>query len=445
MLSRQARLSSYNALVAIAMSILSGCQGYDPAKAPSTIESFDGKLATDWIDLQLTYSKESPGFSAPVVARAFAYSGLAFYESVVNGIPNGKSLAGQLAGFNNLPAPESDKEYHWALCANAAAARITYQLYENAPANLLPKIDSLEQVYVGKFSTVPLDVAARSISFGREIADSVYSYSKTDGGHKAFNKNFPASYVPPAGPGLWVPTNSQLALLPYWGSNRTFVPNLNTLVTTAGHPAYDTNSGSDFYNEANTVYTTANTITAEQQTIAYYWADESFVTFTPAGHSMCMFSQLAAAQDFNLREAALGYVRMGLAMSDAFVYCWKTKFADNLLRPSQFIQASIDAFWIPLIPNPPFPEYTSGHSTESAASARVLTAIFGENFAFTDLSHTRLNLGLAPRSFKNFYEMAEEAGISRIYAGIHYPNSNVQGRLSGYAIADKVLALSYSR
>lgn len=425
------------------MSILSGCQGDDPVKASSSTDSFDGKLATDWIDLQLTYSKASPGFSPPIVARAFAYSSLAVYESVVNGIPNGKSLAGQLSGFNNVPLPETGVEYHWALCANAAAARITHRLYENAPTSLLPKIDSLEQIYVGKFSSVSLDVAVRSISFGREVADSVYNYSKTDGGHKAFNKNFPASYVPPVGPGLWVPTNSQLALLPYWGDNRSFISNLNTLVTTAGHPAYDTNNGSDFYNEANTVYTTVNSITAEQQTIAYYWADESFVTFTPPGHSMCMFSQLALQQKFNLQEAALGYVKMGLAMSDAFVYCWKTKFTANLLRPSQYIQANIDALWIPLIPNPPFPEYTSGHSTESAASARVLTSIFGENFAFTDLSHTRLNLGLTPRSFDNFYQAAEEAGMSRIYAGIHYPNSNVQGRLSGYDVADKVLALSY--
>jgi len=443
MLSKRARSSSYSIILIAAFSLLAGCQGDDPVKAPSTTDAYDGKLAIDWIDLQLRYSKESPGFSPPVVARAFAYSGLAFYESVVNGIPNGKSLAGQLTGFSNVPAPVSGLEYHWALCANAAAARITHSLYENAPASILPKIDSLENVYVQKFANVSAEVVLRSVAYGQLIADSVYSYSKSDGGHKAFNKNFPASYVPPSGPGLWQPTNSQLALLPYWGDNRSFIPNLNSLVTTAGHPAYDTNSGSNFYAEANAVYATVNALTAEQQTIAYYWADESFVTFTPPGHSMCIFSQLAVQEKFNLQQAASGYVKLGIAMSEAFIYCWKTKYTDNLLRPSQFIQPNIDALWIPLIPNPPFPEYTSGHSTQSGSSARILTAIFGENYAFTDLSHTRLNLGLAPRSFNNFYQMAEEAGISRVYAGIHYPNSNVQGRLSGYSVADKVLALSF--
>ncbi len=421
------------------------CSSDEPVKTSPAASAYDGKLATDWINLQLKYAKESPGFTPPIVSRAFGYCGLAFYESLVHGIPNGKSLVGQLSSLAYLPKPDSAAEYHWALAANSAAARITRKMFENAPATTLPLIDSMEQANILQFGSVSLEVASRSIAYGRQIADSVYSYSKSDGGHKAFNRNFPASYVPPSGIGLWQPTNSQLALLPFWGNNRTFIPNLNSSVTTNGFPPYSTDPASAFYADASAVYTIGKSLTSEQETIAYYWADEGFVTFTPPGHSFSIYAQLLSDQKFNLEKAALGYVKLGLAMSDAFVYCWKVKYTNNLLRPSQFIQPNIDAQWIPLIPNPPFPEYTSGHSTQSGSAAKVLASIFGENYAFTDMTHTRLELGLAPRSFTNFYQMAEEAGISRVYAGIHFPNSNVQGRLSGYAIGEKVLVLSYNQ
>jgi hypothetical protein len=352
---------------------------------------------------------------------------------------------GQLTELEYLPLPDEGLTYHWALCGNAAAAQITRKMFENAPAPLLPLIDSLEQVYITQYSNVAFDVAIRSIDFGRVIADSVYSYSKTDGGHKGFNRNFPATYVPPVGPGKWQPTNSQLAMLPTWGNNRTFVKDLIAKVSHAGYPAYSTDPTSDFYAEANTVYNYGINLTAEQTTIAYYWADEGFVTYTPPGHSLSIYSQLANEANFNLAESAVGYAKMGMAVSDAFVYCWNVKYTYNLLRPSQIIQPEIDAFWTPLIPNPPFPEYTSGHSTQSGSAAEVLTNIFGDNFAFTDLTQTKLNLGLAPRTFANFYEMAEEAGISRLYGGIHYPSANVQGRLSGIAIGHEVASLAFTK
>ncbi|MBL7849491.1 MAG: vanadium-dependent haloperoxidase [Cyclobacteriaceae bacterium] len=435
-------LKNRSSLLLVSLALLGSCSD-DPQKQPATADTFPSDLVTDWIDLQLLYAKESPGFTPPIVSRAFGYCGLAVYESIVHGTTNRQSLVGQLTDLNYLPSPDASKEYHWALSANAAAARITARLFENAPAPLLYKIDSLEAAYQELFQNVSADVAERSVLFGQAVADSVYGYSKTDGGHKAFNRNFPASYVPPVGPGLWAPTNSQLALLPFWGNNRTFIKNLKTIVTTQGFPTFSTDPASAFYAEANTVYQAGQNVTVEQETIAYYWADEGFVTFTPPGHSLCIFSQLVSQGNFNLASAAEGYVKMGIAVADAFVYCWKVKYTHNLLRPSQYIQPNIDALWTPLIPNPPFPEYSSGHSTQSASASKILASLFGESFAFTDLTHTRLSLGLAPRSFSNFYEMAEEAGQSRIYAGIHFPSGNQQGRLSGYAIGEQVLALDF--
>ena len=100
----------------------------------------------------------------------------------------------------------------------------------------------------------------------------------------------------------------------------------------------------------------------------------------------------------------------------------------------------IDPKWDSLLNTPPFPEYPSGHSTQSGAAALVLTQIFGDNFAFEDATHVKD--GIKPRSYLNFDAAAQEAGISRLYGGIHYraaiDNGLAQGRCIGaYANALK--------
>jgi membrane-associated phospholipid phosphatase len=91
---------------------------------------------------------------------------------------------------------------------------------------------------------------------------------------------------------------------------------------------------------------------------------------------------------------------------------------------------------------PPFPEYTSGHSVQSAAAAEVLTATFGE-MAFTD--HTHEARGLAPRSFGSFAAFAQEAAISRLYGGIHYRSAIERGLEQGRCVGATVLALPMRR
>jgi hypothetical protein len=95
-----------------------------------------------------------------------------------------------------------------------------------------------------------------------------------------------------------------------------------------------------------------------------------------------------------------------------------------------------DESWTPLIPTPPFPAYTSGHSTFSAAAAAVLEDFFGgDEFAFTLESETP---DAADRSFTSFSEAANESGLSRIYGGIHWSFDNEAGLAAGDAVGDFV-------
>jgi hypothetical protein len=103
-------------------------------------------------------------------------------------------------------------------------------------------------------------------------------------------------------------------------------------------------------------------LTEEQRTIAHYWADVSGTTGTPPGHWIAILGQLARHEPLSLMAAAEGYVRVGLAVADAFISCWHIKYTYHLLRPETAITRLIDAAWLPLLITPGFPAYTSGHA-----------------------------------------------------------------------------------
>jgi hypothetical protein len=129
-----------------------------------------------------------------------------------------------------------------------------------------------------------------------------------------------------------------------------------------------------------------------------------------------------------------------LALYEAFIACWYEKYRSVRIRPQTAIQRLIDDQWFSYLQTPPFPEYTSGHSTISAAAGEVLTHLFGDGFAFTDSSEKEY--GLPVRSFTSFRKAAEEASISRVYGGIHFrsgcDNGNKLGRKVGEAVISRL-------
>ena len=148
---------------------------------------------------------------------------------------------------------------------------------------------------------------------------------------------------------------------------------------------------------------------------------------------------LLEARKADAIEVADVLARLGIAVADGFIACWAAKFEYDLLRPVTYIKKLIDPEWEPLLITPPFPEYPSGHSTQSGAAAVVLANLFGENFAFTDSTHERD--GMKPRAYPSFWAAAEEAGISRLYGGIHFRAAIGSGLDQGRCIGAHANAL----
>jgi hypothetical protein len=277
------------------------------------------------------------------------------------------------------------------------------------------------------------------------VARAVFGWSRGDGGHEGYLRNFPPDYVPPSGPGLWVPTPPafQPALQPRWGDNRPLVLFDGRSCAPDDPTRYSEQRQSAFFAQAREVYDVVNNRTPEQGAIALFWADDPGVTAGPPGHSISVATQVLRLEDASLMLAAETYAKVGVAVCDAFIACWKTKYVYNLVRPVTYIRRLIDPTWLPLLNTPPFPEYTSGHSVQSAAAFGVLADLFGDSYSFDD--HTHDNRGLAPRRFGSFSAAAEEAAFSRLYGGIHFRPAIERGLTQGRCIAEAVNGLPVRR
>jgi membrane-associated phospholipid phosphatase len=176
------------------------------------------------------------------------------------------------------------------------------------------------------------------------------------------------------------------------------------------------------------------TRTPDQTVVARFWADGDG-TVTPPGHWNRIAQAVAADRRLTLAEAARLFAVLNAAMADAAVVCWDCKYRFDVWRPVTAL-GETDPTWSPLLPTPPFPAYTSGHSSFSGSAAAALAAYFGtDEVAFATTSD---GLPGVTRSFRRFSAAAAEAGMSRIYGGIHWQFDNAAGLRCGREIGAEV-------
>lgn len=398
----------------------------------------NAEVPVAWFDLAYALVREE-SLSPPVASRTFGYLGIALYEALVPGMPSYQSLAGQLNQLQPLPKP-ADRAYHWPTVANSVLSATLGKLL-NAESSST-QIHALEEQFTREFKPgLPPGVYKRSVERGQAISQAIIQWAASDG-YESY-KNCP--YLPPSGAGLWQPTppGFRPPLLPCWGKLRPFVLNHGGECSPGAPVTYSEDPDSEFYQEALEVYSVVNRLSSEQLAIAQFWADSPGQTGTPPGHSISILSQILVQEGSSLEIAAEAYARVGIALADSFIACWQTKYQYNLLRPITYIHNVIgDSSWTTPVVTPPFPEYPSGHSVQSAATAQVLTDIFG-GVTFTD--HTHTSLGYAPRTFMSFFAFAEEAAISRLYGGIHYRAAIERGLEQGRCIGQRVSALEFRK
>jgi hypothetical protein len=397
-----------------------------------------------WYRLTLELVRHTPTYSPPVASRTFAYVGVTAFEAVASGSDDLQSLAGQLNGLTALPAREDGKSYDEVVVLQAALAQSVTSFFANTgPTGQRALASIAEKQRLKAAEGVDAEVAARSEAYGQAIAAHIFAWAQTDGGAVIENMGFPFDYALTEGPDQWVPTSvlrqQQLPLLPNWGKNRPFVMPDGAACDLPSPPTYSEDPGSAFFAEAKEVFDTVKNLTPDQRMIARFWADDAMLSPTPPGHWISIALQIQKRDQMSVEQSVDMLARLGIATADAFIGGWNTKYQYNLLRPVTYIRRTMDPKWDSVLITPPFPEYPSGHSVQSGAAAAVLTDVLGEGFAFEDATH--VDDGLEPRRFASFWVAAEEAGVSRLYGGIHFRAAIERGLDQGRCVGAFTTAL----
>ncbi|MEM9260936.1 MAG: phosphatase PAP2 family protein, partial [Bacteroidota bacterium] len=414
------------------------------------------EIATTWAEMTLKVTKGTPGNSPTYASRCLGYIGLTMYECVVEGNPEYQSLVGQLSNLPALPPPAPETNYSYELALNAGQAEILRKLYNHTSDENKASIDSLETEiteYLGR----DLDDATieRSLRYGQRIAQGIFEWSKSDGGHRAYLRNFDKKLVHPEFPGSWKPplyaqAISHHPLHPHWGQNRPLLPTNYGLAAPEFIP-YDTTPGSTYYEQFRAVYEAELVLTQEQKEIAIWWGDDPDETFTPPGHSYYIATMLLKDRKADMITSAQTYAATGLAVADAFINCWKWKYQFFSERANTFVPKYIDEEWESFWPDPPFPSFPSGHAIQAAAGMSVLAGLHGDDFTFTDRSHVGRrrdevrDVDFRERSFTSLWAVALETADSRFYGGIHIPLDNEAGLEKGKIIGGNVLNLRWKK
>ena len=381
-------------------------------------------------------------FSPPVASRIYAYAHLAAYEVLAANTRKYKSLGSKLKEFPATPLPE--KPVNTELASLLAFMYIGQELTFSKDSTQ-KIIDNFFQL--AEANGMPSEISDNTRDYAKIVSKNVLAWSKKDNYKQTRSA---IKYTVNSDEGRWTPTPPAYmpAIEPSWMKLRPVMIDSASQFLPLPPTKFSKEKDSDFYKLASEVHKMGTELNDEQKAIADFWDCNGFkmnvsghVMFatkamTPGGHWMGITGIVCNNQKADFEKTVYAYTGVSFAIMDSFIACWNTKFTYNLLRPETYINRYIDNTWTPYLQTPPFPEYTSGHSIISSASATVLTNIFGEKTSFVD--NTERRWGWPDRKYENVKEAAQEAALSRMYGGIHYREGMEEGLKEGQKLGEFV-------
>jgi hypothetical protein len=386
-------------------------------------------------------------FNPPVASRIYAYSNIAFYECIRQDDAALPSMASKLKVPVNVPAATAAKT------DNFIAACFAYSYVAQKLVGSEYKIEDWRKTFTDSvLKQSDTVITKNSMQYGRRVADSILAWVQKDNYNQS--RGMPRFTIS-GKVGTWQPTPADYAqaVEPFWKTIRPLTLKYSSQFSPKEKLVFSRNKNSPFYKTMMGVYETVKNLDTTQKAIAKYWDDNPNVSvnmghlnyfihkISPGGHWLMIAKQACQEKKETVSRSSLAYTLTAIAVFDGFISCWDEKFRSNLVRPITVINDYVDKNWQPYIQTPPFPEFTSGHGVISNAAATVLTALFGNNYEFTD--ETEIPFGNDTRHFKSFYQASTEVSWSRVYGGIHYPATARISIIQGKEVGRHVLQTLY--
>jgi hypothetical protein len=378
-------------------------------------------------------------FSPPVASRIYAYTALAAHEAIRHADSQEESIVAKLKIFPEMPQPDKSKKYNYTLAASKAFYDVMRQM--TFSKDTITKFE--EQTYAPYKAALETEVYDSSVAFGEAIAKKIMQRAAADNYKQT---RMMEKFYGSKENGKWRPTSPDYldAVEPYWMKLNPFLLDSCSQFDPGPPPAFGKKISSEFFKMNKEVFDTGKNLTQEQKNIARFWDDNPFVMEhvghvlmatkkqTPGGHWMGIATIACRQGKAGVVKSARTYALTAVALFEAFMSVFDTKYRYVYIRPITAVNDLIDDKWEPFLQTPAFPEYTSGHSTITGSAATVLTFLYGNNFAFTDTSNRRyINM---ERKFSSFIQASDECSISRFYGGIHYRISVDRGAEVGKKI-----------
>jgi len=328
----------------------------------------------------------------------------------------------------------------------AAVAKATHDVLISRFPSLTGSLDTIYHNYLAAHGLAESDPG---VAVGQKAAAGIIALRANDG---SFPLN-PAPFIGGTDPGVWRPTPSFLpgtplpnspALAPWLANVTPFTLTSPSQFRAVPPPSLTSKRYATAFNEVKAMGSASSSVRTPAQTdLALFWVANYQVLWNH------VLRDIATAHVHNIDDSARLFALANLAMTDAIITAWDTKFHYVFWRPLTAIQEAdkdgnrdtdSDANWQPLINTPNYPDYTSGANNITGAVTRTLALFFGAEEMNFSATTTNLAALQQVRTYNRFSDAAEDVVNARIYEGIHFRFADVQARKQGRHVAQWVFS-----
>lgn len=320
--------------------------------------------------------------------------------------------------------------------ATAAAAAAAHKILETYSPYAQSALDA---ALAASLAGIPDGTAKTDgAAFGEKVAQELIDLRAHDG------RNAPVFFTKPPAPGVWRPTPPAFApmAVPWLGGVTPLLVHSATQFAPPPPPALTSRRYTLDFDEVKAVGSATSTVrTASQTATALFFSGNAVVQFNAA------LRDQAASRGLDIVRAARMFAAVDMTVSDALITAWRAKLFYGIWRPSTAIQladtdgnpaTTADPAWMPLLVNPPYPDYVSGYNTVTASFTRALEELFGRRRLDINLISTAVPG--ATRHYDSGPALRTDVVNARVWLGIHFRFADVAARTLGIRLADWTLS-----
>jgi hypothetical protein len=327
----------------------------------------------------------------------------------------------------------------------AAAAAAARDVLVNRFPDQAGSIETTYQNYLSANGLLPTDAG---VLVGQEAALNIINRRANDG---SFPPN-PEVFTGGTAPGEWRPTQPTFSVpmsAPWLGAVVPFaLKDSDGLLSEPRPPQLSSQRYARDYNEVKALGARENSARTDEQTdLAFFYSDNFFAMMNRT------LRAIATAHLPDIGDSARLFALTHIAAADALISAWNNKRYYFFWRPSTAIvngdddgnpRTEGDPTWLPLINDPPYPDYTSGANSFTGAIMYTLRRFFGRDAAFTfDVTSMVPQAIQKTRTYSSFSDVAADVVEARILLGIHFRFADVvarrQGRQAAYWAFNHIL------